>query len=52
MCGGACVGEKSGSGYYHISNAMQYSNTALKNTALVVYDSKSFSFRIRNICNT
>ena len=29
--------------YYHIHNAMQYSNTALKTTSLVVYDSKSFS---------
>ena len=24
--------------YYHISNAMQYSNTALETTALVMYD--------------
>ena len=25
-------------GYYHISNAMQYSNTALETTTLVIYD--------------
>ena len=25
--------------YYHISNAMQYSNTALETTALVMHDS-------------
>ena len=24
--------------YYHISNAMQYSNTALENTSLVMYN--------------
>ena len=28
----------SGVGYYHISNAMQYSNTALEVIALVMYD--------------
>ena len=32
--------------YYHISNAMQYSNAALENTSLVMYDSKSFSYRM------
>ena len=35
-----------GWGYYHISNAMQYYNTALDNASLVMYDSKSFSYRI------
>ena len=30
--------------YYHVSNAMQYSNTALENTSIVMYDSKSFSY--------
>ena len=29
---------------YHISNVMQYTNTALKTTSLVMYGSKSFSF--------
>ena len=30
--------------YYHISNTMQYSNTAMDNTPLVMCDSKSFSY--------
>ena len=30
--------------YYPISKAMQYSNTALETTSLVMYDSKSFSY--------
>ena len=28
--------------YYRISNAMQYSNTALETTALVMHDSNNF----------
>ena len=36
----------SGWGYYHLSNPMQYSNTALENTSLVTHDSKSFSYRM------
>ena len=28
--------------YYHISNAMQHSNTALETTAFVMYDSNTF----------
>ena len=35
-----------GWGYYHISNAMQYSYMALEKNSLVMYDSKSFSYRI------
>ena len=35
-----------GLGYYHISNAMQYSIMALETTSLVLSDSKSFSYRI------
>ena len=31
-------------GYYHISNAMQYSNTALETKSLVMHDSKSFFY--------
>ena len=34
----------SGWEYYRISDAMQYSNTALEPTSLVMYDSKSFSY--------
>ena len=30
--------------YYHISNAMQYQNTALDTTALVMHDSNHFSY--------
>ena len=30
--------------YYYVSNAMQYSNTALENTSIVLHDSKSFSY--------
>ena len=30
--------------YYHISNAMQYSNTALETTALVMYDPNTFFY--------
>ena len=29
--------------YYHIFNAMQYPNTALETTALVMYDPNTFS---------
>ena len=38
------MGLLSSSVYYHISNAMQYSNTAMDNTSLVMCDSKSFSY--------
>ena len=34
----------SGWGYYHISNAMQYSNAALETTSLVMCDCKSFFY--------
>ena len=30
--------------YYHIFNAMQYSNTALETTALVMYDPNTFFY--------
>ena len=30
--------------YYHISNAMQYSNMALETTALVMHDSNTFFY--------
>ena len=30
--------------YYHISNAIQYSNTALETTALVMHDSDTFFY--------
>ena len=30
--------------HYHISNAMQYSNTALETTTLVMYDPNTFFY--------
>ena len=36
----------SGVGYYHISNAMQYSNTALEVIALVMYGPKMFFYMV------
>ena len=32
--------------YYHISNAMKYSNTALETTALVMYDPNTFFYTV------
>ena len=32
--------------YYHISNAMQYHNTALQTTALVMHDSNTFFYGV------
>ena len=41
-----CMPYKSSLVYYHISNAMQYSNTALDTTAMVIYDSNKFFYLV------
>ena len=38
------LGPLPGWGYYHMSIAMQYSNTALETTALVMHDSNTFFY--------
>ena len=40
------IGKLTGWAYYHISNATQYSNTALETTASVMYHPDKFSYMV------